>query len=234
MNKELAIHKIQASILRELVFRSRARFAELNIAETPSDQFSFHIKTLLETGLIEKDDENLYELTAKGKEFANRFDTDSLNTTVERQAKIGVLVGAVREEKSARHYLIQQRLKEPYFGFYGLITGKIRWGETVIEAASRELNEEAGFRGDPMFLGVKHKMDYRGDALLEDKYFYIVRFDHCIGDLQIDFPGGRNAWLTRKEILKLPDLFDGVEESLEMLDQDAPRFIERAYRVRRY
>lgn len=226
---ELKIHPIQANILRILLFEPKARFSKLNVLKLPTDHFNFHIKRLVELKLIEKTDKNSYSLTIEGKEFANRFDTE--NIVIERQAKIGVLIVAVKDEK----YLAQQRLKQPYYGFYGFITGKVRWGETLAETASRELQEESGLKGKLTMVGVKHKMDYSEKSkLLEDKFFFVFRADNVKGNLLERFEGGRNLWLTEKEILRLPDLFDGVKESIKMANQKKLAFIETKYKVKKY
>ena len=94
-----SIHTIQTEILKALLFHPRLRFSELNGNNTPSDQFSFHIKRLTELGLISKDEGNgFYSLTDAGKEFTNRLDTDVANPIYEKQAKIGVLIGCVRDD----------------------------------------------------------------------------------------------------------------------------------------
>ena len=114
-------------ILRVLMFRPEARFADLNVPEYSNDHFTFHIKRLIELGLVEKNENRKYQLTIKGKEFANRFDVENSEIELEKQAKIGVLVVCVRNEGNKKEYLIQKRLKQPYFGFHGFITGKAKW-----------------------------------------------------------------------------------------------------------
>ncbi|MDP2951008.1 MAG: NUDIX domain-containing protein [bacterium] len=226
---ELKIHPIQANILKTLLFEPKARFSKLNVLKTPTDHFNFHLKRLVELKLIEKVDKNNYSLTAEGKEFANRFDTEAI--VIERQPKIGVLIIAVKGKK----YLIQQRLKQPYFGFHGFITGKVRWGETLVETTNRELQEETGLKGKLTLVGIKHKMDYsESSKLLEDKLFFVSRIDNLKGDLLEKFEGGKNLWLTEKEILKLPDLFDGVKESIRMANQKKLAVVETKYKVKKY
>lgn len=222
------MHEIQTKILKELLFKPVAKFSDLNVTDLTNDHFTFHIKRLLELDLVCKTKSG-YELTTLGKEYAGRLDTDEL--VIERQAKTGVLLICIRNDK----YLIQQRLKQPYYGFHGFMTGKTRWGETIAETATRELTEETGLVGIPQFVGLKHKMDYDlSGELLEDKFFFVVKFTNPTGKLIENFEGGKNMWLTKKEISQLPNVFDGISESFEMVQSISLTFSETKYKVKKY
>ncbi len=233
MTTDLTVHPIQSRILRQLLFTPQSRFSELNVEGVSSDHFTFHLKQLVALNLVEKTDDHRYTLTTKGKEFANRFDTDTL--LIERQAKIAVLVGCIRSHGQETEYLVQERRKQPYYGYIGFMTGKIRWGETVLEAAARELLEETGLTGKLALAGIKHNMDYdQQHLLLEDKYFFLIRADNVTGDLIETFEGGNNIWKTRQRILAMPDLFNGVDQTMDMLDGKKTFFVENHFTVNRY
>lgn len=232
MATELELHPIQSDILLVLLFKSKARFSDLNTSKVSSDHFNFHLKRLLEGGLIQKSGKT-YELTGKGKEFANRFDTDSL--VLERQAKVSVLVCGTKHLSGETFYLMQKRLKEPYFGYLGMITGKIRWGEEILRAGARELKEETGLTGKPELVGVKHKMDYdpKGD-ILEDKFFFVLRIDNLKGKLKTKVNGGENKWMTEREVLASKNIFGDVKITFEVLKSKNLIFIEEKYKVTKY
>lgn len=232
MTLESELHPIQTAILRVLLFAPQVRFAQLNTLKVSTDHFTFHLKRLINLGLVAKQGLH-YTLTTSGKEAANRLDTDTV--TFEKQAKVGVLVVAVRQNAGHQEFLVQKRLKQPYYGFHGFITGKVRWGETLSEAAEREFQEEAGLTAHLKLVGVKHKMDYdTAGKILEDKYFFVFRAGHPTGKLLTQFEGGENLWLTEKEIMKLQNLFDGVDESLKMVQGRGLTFAEDKYTVSGY
>ncbi|MEI7604036.1 MAG: hypothetical protein WCJ19_03385 [bacterium] len=110
------IHPAQANILSALLFVPSARYTDLNITKLDSDHFNFHIKRLVELNLVENLNDGKYSLTAKGKEFANRFDTD--NKFIERQAKIACGIIYIKKENGVTKYLLQKRLKQPYYGYF--------------------------------------------------------------------------------------------------------------------
>ncbi len=88
MSLEIDVHSAQVSIMRELLFHPSAGFAELQKPTgLDSDHFKFHINRLVELGYVEKQD-GKYALSIKGKEYANRLDTEKHE--VEKQPKISV------------------------------------------------------------------------------------------------------------------------------------------------
>jgi len=228
MATEIQIHQAQAHILRVLLFKTEARFRDLNTIKLSTDHFTFHLKQLVDQGIVEKIDSK-YRLTSKGKEFANRFDTEKV--ALERQAKIGVLIIGVKQEGKTTKFLSQQRLKQPYFGYRGCVTGKIRWAEKALETAARELKEETGLEGNLEFVGIEHKMDYStiDGQMLEDKYFYIIKATNTKGKLIENFEGGRNSWLTEKEILTDPKVFEDVPKILKNIKTNKFFFLEDQY-----
>ncbi len=222
------LHDIQRIILRTLLFTPDASYTELQKAcGLESDRFKFHLSRLVELGLVEKIS-NKYRLTIKGKEFANRLDTN--NNQIEKQAKISVIIAGWRQRAGSDQleFLVQQRLKNPYFGYWARIGGKVRWGETILEAAARELKEETGLSADLEYRSLYHKMDYREDnhQLLEDKYFLLIKATNFKGNLVEEIEGGKNAWLTADEINQQPKVFQGMRETFEYCNGDTLSYHE--------
>ncbi|MFA5776159.1 MAG: hypothetical protein WC988_01230 [Patescibacteria group bacterium] len=101
---ELELHPVQAKILNTLLFKTEARFSDLNIEGLTSDHFVFHVNRILALGLVEKNEKGKYSLTMTGKEYANRFDTEKAK--VEKQPKVGVLLVCSRRKGKTPEYLM--------------------------------------------------------------------------------------------------------------------------------
>lgn len=216
MNNNL--HKVQATILRELLFHNGANFSSLNKSGLTNDHFTFHINQLTKECIIEKK-KSKYYLTQKGKVFASKLDVDAL--VMERQATLSVAVTAKKKIKGKTHLLIQQRLKEPFYGYYGFINGKVRFGETSKETAKRELKEETGLTGDPEIFCVFHKM--RGpskSAIKLDNLFFVYLTKNIKGTLK-DTKEGKNFWFPEEKIKNLKT-FPGFNHLLDLVIKGGP------------
>lgn len=227
MSYEANAHEVQMKILRRLLFVSSANYADIQKqTDLSSDHFNFHIKKLIEVGYVRKLDDGTYGLTQAGKEYANRMDTDE--KIIEKQPKLAVLL-IVENEKG--EFLAQQRLKQPYFGYWARPTGKIRWGEELFETGARELMEETGLTADFRFCGIMHKMDYRkdDDSLLEDKFFYMLHVTNLKGELLEHVEGHRNKFMTEEDLKREEKVFGSMHETVEIAKSDQIEFIEEKH-----
>ncbi len=227
---EADAHIAQMAILRKLLIDRTAAFAELARATgLTGDHVNFHIKKLITAGMIEHvtKEYGKYRLTRKGKEYANRMDTDEL--VIEKQPKLVVDIGVERDGK----FIFQERRKQPYYGYWGFPTGKIRWGETMLEAAARELMEETGLRAMLRVVGIHHKLDFdEHGEMLEDKYLVLIHGTDPQGDMMIETETHINHWLTPDEYRQLDKRFGDIDETLRFLRSSSAFITETEYRYK--
>jgi ADP-ribose pyrophosphatase YjhB (NUDIX family) len=229
MSYEASMHQSQIAIIHHLLFTPEASFSEIQRSTgLASDHFNFHIKKLIDEVYVEKLEKG-YKLTNKGKEYANRMDTDEKE--IEKQPKVSIAITIERKGKNGeREFLFQQRKKNPYFDFWGRAGGKVRWGESIIDAANRELKEETGLEADFEYRLLYHKRDFNKTTgkLLEDKIFLCVYATEYRGQLIEKFEGGVNKWMTHEEFTTKEKRFTSVDEFLVLIDK-GETFVEREF-----
>lgn len=216
------------AILRKLLIKGVASFSDLvRSAQLTNDHGNFHIKKLVTAGMVEHVPKSYgkYQLTRKGKEYANRMDTEEL--VIEKQPKLVVDIGI---EDGNGKFLFQERRKQPYSGYWGFPTGKIRWGETMVEAAARELMEETGLTATLRVIGVHHKLDYdENSEMLEDKYLILVHGVNPQGTMMVETETHTNHWLTPEEYRAIEKRFGDIDETLGFIRDSAAFVTETRY-----
>ncbi|MBU0649783.1 NUDIX domain-containing protein, partial [Patescibacteria group bacterium] len=172
-------------------------------------------------------------LSKQGKIVAAKLDTDTHQ--FEKQPKIGVLVIPRKRESNKNWFLVQQRRKEPYFGYWGFMTGKVRWGETLAETVARELEEETGLSGDWKFCYELHEMVYdkNTNEMLEDKFFHIAEVRKVRGELQ-QTKDGFNKWVTIDEFKKMSPKYHNEDDILNWYLNKDFTFKEEKYYIERF
>lgn len=226
------LHSVQMRILRDLTFKPRSRFSDMKAEDLTNDHFSYHIRTLVEMGYIEKI-EQTYSLTTKGKAYTTHMDTEK--SQIENLPKVSVLVIAKKRMKGIFHYAISTRTKEPYFGYVGFITGKVRFGEMIHEAALRELEEEMGLTGKINHCFILHEMVYDEEGnQLEDKFFHVVEAVDTKGELLKQTQDGKNKWVLEKDFIKLEPKFHNEMEIFDWYKNKERGFKEKKYIIKKF
>jgi 8-oxo-dGTP pyrophosphatase MutT (NUDIX family) len=208
------IHTIQLQILKKMLFKKEARYSEIKPSKNmENNQFDFHLSQLTKAGYVKKS-EGKYSLTNLGKEYANRMDTDIV--LIARQAKVSVLLCPVRNNMT--EYLIYTRLKQPFYGCQGFMSGKVKYGERIIEAASRELQEETGLLGNPVIFCIKHYLvtDKKTGELLEDKILFYCKVNNPTGKIR-PHNEGKYEWVKLND---LPSYVTNHFESYKVFKSD--------------
>ncbi len=213
------LHKVQVSILDSLRHTETARFSTLmRPTGLQSDSFKFYLRKLVVAGYVEKIENGHYRLTAKGKEFANNLNEAQL--TIQRQPKLSLLIIVQKQhEYNEPLYLFQQRRRNPFFGFWGYISGPMQWDEDVEETATRELKKQTGLKATCKIQALYRQRDHETDKdlLLEDKLFVIMQATGVSGQLTNTWHGGHNQWMSMHELKKQPKYFTAVDHAVGIL-----------------
>lgn len=211
------LHKTQVSILHLLRYSEAERFnALMRPTDHTSDTFKFHLRKLVRLGYVAKLENGQYHLTLHGKEYANNLN-EPLGIT-EKQPKVSVLlVIAEPGADGSTLYLVQKRARNPFYGYWGEIHGRTKWGESFEETAKRQLKRQAGLDATFAVHNFRRIRDYAAEdkQLLEDKLFVILKATSVTGELTNCYSGGANAWMTAEELRKQDKVFTSTLSIIE-------------------
>ena len=203
MDRGSDINKIQVSIMRQLFLRDALRFAEINVDDVPSDQFSYHLRKLRRTGLIEKQDDGSYTLSVLGRSRAIMLYPNK-DSFIE-QGFLAVRVHLSKVENGERYFLMQERRIVPYLGTYGSPGDKVLFGEDLSDAAIRAMRDQTGFECTVQLRGLTHYKDKYKGRIVQDKFFFVFSAQYVSGVFkEIGIKGNRNVWLTLEELRSSP------------------------------
>jgi predicted transcriptional regulator/8-oxo-dGTP pyrophosphatase MutT (NUDIX family) len=223
------LHKAQVSILWSLRHTTSARYSSLmRPTGLESDVFKFHLRKLLNQKIIEKNLSGEYFLTKHGKEFANNL--SKAKPAIQKQPKLSVAIIASRDTSSGKLYLFQKRRRNPFYGFWGCITGPVQWGEDIEETAKREFKKQTGLSASYKVHSFYRKSDYDQEAgeLLEDKLFAVIKATDVQGGIDNSWHGGFNTWMSLDELEEQEKYFKSSRDLINMLDSDRKYSAEKA------
>ncbi len=227
------LNEIQMQIIKELTFKPSSKFSDIKPFKVTSDKFSYHLKVLQDLNLIEKFSSGEYSLTIEGKKFSGKIDTDKKQ--VEKQPKVSVLLIVKKFEKNEYYLLIQTRLKEPFFGVKGFPTGKVHWGETIVETADRELFEESGLKSKFKHSYTLHEQVYdkATKEQVEDKLFFVCEGIYQSGEI-LNGEGCENSWILEKDLAITTPKYPNRDWKYEIYESGFSGFIEHKIEVENF
>lgn len=154
----IADHFIKRDIIRHLLTVPSARYAQLRPKNLESNLFMYHLKQLMKDGIVEKTEDGSYTLTSYGLQMSDRISLESLKLRI--QPKLITIL--VVQKPNGEHLLIE-RTHQPFLNFKGFPSGKIHYGESLQDAATRELSEKTGLTGIDLSLRGTYIMRYHKD-----------------------------------------------------------------------
>lgn len=220
--RQQILHPVEVSILYSLRHAEAVRFADLmRPTSLTSDSFKFYLHRLVASGWVAKRPGGDYHLTPAGKELAN--DLDDPARARQKQPKLSVVIIAERRTGGTTEYLLQRRLRQPYFGRWGLLSGPVAWGESFEQAAGRELLKQTGLSASYAVRCFARVADVSPEgALLEDKLFVVVVTSELSGERLQAWPGGEARWLSLTALEAQADYFPETQRLIEAAASGQP------------
>ncbi len=218
------VHWIQKEILRRLILHPTRRFSELKPDGVESNLFMYHLRSLIRDGYVAKTGSG-YTLSAAGKRYADRLSLDTLKPRIQPKIVSMIVCRNARGE-----YLLYRRVRQPFSGMVSFPHGKIHLGETVAEAAARELSEKGGLRATLRHRGEAYLTVYQAGELVTQTLCHVFTASRPAGTLRSDEAIGRCFW-GRLGRAAQPDYAPGLLDVAQLAGRRGRFFEEFSYRI---
>jgi ADP-ribose pyrophosphatase YjhB (NUDIX family)/predicted transcriptional regulator len=187
MTIKLLEEKNRASIIDRLS-RKEYRFNDLaKVLCMKSNELSYHLNILSKAGYIIRDSSEKYMLTDQGKGLVPYL---KFIRKEEIPPTIFCAPIVIKHGKA----LFVKRDKEPYKGFLEFPGGKVKRGETLVQAAMRELSEETGV------IGKNGRVICIADILTSKANHFIGAYVKADFSRKKEKPGQKMIWIDLAKI----------------------------------
>jgi ADP-ribose pyrophosphatase YjhB (NUDIX family) len=221
------MHHLQQHILRQLILSDQLNYAKLKPKGVEGNLFTYHLGKLIAEGLVGKSDSS-YQLSAEGKRYADGL---SLKTFEPRaQASIVTLMIC---RNSYGDYLLFRRRKQPLIGMVGFPYGKVHLGETVLEAAERELKEKTGVAAELSHRGDGYVTIHKAAEPISQIFFHLILGTSPAGPSRHKTRDGESFWAKPYQV-EPQDLIPSVPDLIKALEQSSTSrfFAELKYELK--
>lgn len=189
------MHRLQQHILHQLITNPTRRYADLKPSDIEGNLFMYHLRCLMKEGIVEKRSDGLYQLTSKGKVYVDRLSLKSF--TPRMQPRIVTLMAVRRPDGKL---LMYRRRKQPLINMVGFPYGKIHLGETIKEAAERELREKTGLSAELKHIGDGYANTFEAGEPISQIMFHLFVGANPAGELRKDSSAGESLWLDESQL----------------------------------
>ncbi len=182
------MHALQQHILSRLIFQGECRYRDLKPKAVDGNLFTYHLKQLFEEGLVEKR-ERSYALTSDGLRYAGTLSLKSFRPRI--QPKIVTMIAC---QNSNNEWLLYHARRQPFRRLTSFPYGKIHLGETIQEAAKRELQEKTEIEAELTHRGDAYITIYQGHDLITHMFCHIFVGTHPTGEPTLETSVGKCGW----------------------------------------
>lgn len=215
-------HHIQRQILRLLGTKEKARFTDIRPDELENNAFQYHLKQLISAGLVVKNPDGTYDLTAKG---TGEYITSHL-TQVElaTQAHAIFLLAVQRGEE----WLLATRKVKPQKGLTGFLHGEPSWDEDLQTSAQKRLLDRTGLAANFEVRGAGYIRQLENDTYSSFVHATLLYAKDPEGTLSPTHSYNDIAWHGPAEIASL-ELIPSMEYLWKVLEGSEPPFFDLTY-----
>lgn len=191
-------HVLRRKILLKFIHAPRLSFNQVWDKEGDSNLVAYHLRKMEDEGIVQKYEDG-YGLTDEGKKLSAFIEGD---TGGKAELPTPTVVVFVLQDGKM---LAQERLKEPFYGTWGVVSGKINFGWNPVECAVRDLKEETDLVAhDAELRAIEFMKTYDEGKLLHHHLMYLVIVTKVSGTLKERTHKAHHEWMTVEEYKRKP------------------------------
>lgn len=213
------MHWIQRHILKQLATKEACRYKDLKPESVDGNLFMYHLNQLITGKYIEKNDGS-YFLTKEGKKFVGGLSLETGKQTM--PPRVFVMIYAKNKEGKV---LMYKWNRQPYLGHVSLPFSRIRYGQTIKEAAEQNLQFKTSLTGTLEYAGTTNVVVNKDGKVATHYIAHIYGLEPPKGELAADGLTGEPFWGKQEDISE-KELVNGTQEIIEILEKHKGIFFE--------
>lgn len=218
-------HHIQRSIVYTLAFADSLRFSQLQPDDIESKLFTYHLKKVIASGFVKKNDDGTYALTPEGRRIGKSV--ASHERTMDQAYSILLLV--IRR-KSDNAWLLYTRSTHPLIGLTGFMQAKPVASHPVADTAQKICFEKTGLQATFIVKASGYFRVYEGDELESFTNFTLLCADDASGELVALDEFGTYEWVQDPDFSG-SDMLPTAETLRTLAMSNDVSFIEKTFHI---
>jgi hypothetical protein len=219
-------HHLQRSIVYRLGFTDRLRFSALKPDVVENKLFTYHLKKVMNAGLVSKQTDGTYALTPEGRRLGIRVLDKQLAVIDQPES---VLFLAIRR-KSNKDWLLYRRKTHPLIDQVGFMHCTPLANQPSIKTAAEACLEKTGIRATFRVLGGGFFRTYRGEELESFTNFTYLLSDDAEGELQQNDEFADYFWAQSPDFTE-PQFLPNMKTLGVLHKENKPFFIEKTFQL---
>lgn len=215
-------HHIQRSIVYRLALTPSLTFSELKPDTLENKLFTYHLKKTVSAGLVEKNSDGRYALTAEGRVLGVHV-LENTEAIIDRAYSVLFLV--IRR-KSDGAWLLYKRGSHPLYGRVGFMHVTPNATESSLQTASVVCKQRTGLDVAFRALGSGFFRVYEGEKLESFTNFTLLVCEDAQGELQGDDELAEYFWEASPDFTA-DDMLPNMPVLAELYAQGEPFFVEK-------
>jgi len=183
-------HHLQRSIVYRLALLDSARFSELQPPDLDNKLFTYHLKKVVATGLVVKNDQGLYKLTAEGR----RLGVHVFERQIDQLERANSVLFLVIRRSADGAWLLYKRQTHPLINRIGFMHAIPVISETAAGSAAKAVKENTNLDCQFKVMGSGYFRVFDGDDLESFTHFTMLICEDALGTLSANDDHAKYFW----------------------------------------